>query len=498
MSAPRRRNPDADPPPRARPLQVLVVTPLGPGGRGGIDRMTDTLAAAHAARPVPGLRLRFAVSRGPGALALSPLHLAACLARLLALRLAGRVDLVHVNLSGGGSIARKRLVCGLARALGLPYVVQLHGSRFRQDWAAAPPRRAAAITALFERAAAVLVLGRAWEAHLRARAPRARLHVLPNATPARAPTAPPGAPPVRLLFLGRVGARKGVWELIDALARLPASPAWEAVIAGDGALSEARARLRAAGLEARVSLPGWLGPEAVERALAQAHVLVLPSHDENLPMSVIEAMAAGRAIVATPVGAVEDILLPGETGLLVPPGDTDALAAALARLVAEPDLRARLGQAARAFHARHLEIDGCLARLAAIWRAAALPRAPRPAPGPSAGAPAAGLPPLPGDTAGPAIPPANPAPDRRAPLPGPTPRASAGASGQLAPLREPPSLGPAKPVSEAMALLRDSLPTPLRGDAPPPPPQPRITAHVSRAKRFAHPVARSRPAEPRR
>jgi glycosyltransferase involved in cell wall biosynthesis len=85
-------------------------------------------------------------------------------------------------------------------------------------------------------------------------------------------------------------------------------------------------------------------------------------------MSVIEAMAAGLAVVTTPVGAIEDIISNGETGLLVPPGDIDALTAALLRLLEDAALRRRLGEAARAAHAERLAIGPYVARLEAIWR----------------------------------------------------------------------------------------------------------------------------------
>ncbi|MFY9658503.1 MAG: glycosyltransferase, partial [Methylocystis sp.] len=122
------------------------------------------------------------------------------------------------------------------------------------------------------------------------------------------------------------------------------------------------------GLEERIELPGWVGPEEARRLLAEADILVLPSRDENLPMSVIEGMANGLAVVTTPVGAIEDIIIPEETGLLVPPGDARALAGALQRLILAPDLRAKLGSSARAFHAQHLEISAYYRRLLEIWR----------------------------------------------------------------------------------------------------------------------------------
>jgi glycosyltransferase involved in cell wall biosynthesis len=90
---------------------------------------------------------------------------------------------------------------------------------------------------------------------------------------------------------------------------------------------------------------------------------------------VIEGMAYGRAVVATPVGAVEDIIEDGETGLLTPVADVAALTAALRRLISDPELRRHLGAAAAASHQRRLNIDVYVERLAEVWRRAARERA---------------------------------------------------------------------------------------------------------------------------
>jgi len=85
-------------------------------------------------------------------------------------------------------------------------------------------------------------------------------------------------------------------------------------------------------------------------------------------MSVIEGMAAGLAVVATPVGAVEDIIKDEKSGLIVPPGDVPALANALQRLIEDPELLKRLGDRARRFHETNLDITSYAARLSLIWR----------------------------------------------------------------------------------------------------------------------------------
>ncbi len=181
---------------------------------------------------------------------------------------------------------------------------------------------------------------------------------------------------ISIVFLGLVSERKGVPKLVDALSALPSELKCRATIAGNGDVEVTRQSVSRLGLSGRVDLPGWVGPEQVRRLLLEGDILVLPSFEENLPMSVVEGMAYGLSVVTTPVGAIEDIIEHEKTGLLVPPGDSAALAAALGRLLAEPALRAQLGQAAQAFHREHLEIGKFYARLLDIWRSGARADAP--------------------------------------------------------------------------------------------------------------------------
>lgn len=362
---------------------MTVATPLGRGGRGGIDRMMDELRRERARAPLRHLRLAFVTTRGPGHLASSPLFLAAALARLALAKAARRIDVLHVNLSSHGSDARKRLICRAARLLRIRYLVHLHGSRYRQFHEALSPAGKAATAAMFRGATRVIVLGAGWKRFLAEAGivDGERVLVLPNASRVPPPRGEAGADDdVLILFLGRVGARKGVPVLVRAFEGMRHRPGWRAVVAGDGDLAATSAALAAAGLTDRVRLTGWIGSGEVERLLARAHVLALPSFDENLPMAVIEGMAHGLAIVATPVGAIPEVIADGCNGLLVPPGDPERLRDALLRLTGDAALRRRLGEAACADHRARFEIAGYARRLAAIWQevaAAPSPDGPR-------------------------------------------------------------------------------------------------------------------------
>ncbi len=143
--------------------------------------------------------------------------------------------------------------------------------------------------------------------------------------------------------------RSGVWTeqkgfdvLVDALAQLPEVTA---VIAGDGPEREAllqRARDRS--VVDRFEILGW--QQEIGPFLRALDVFVLPSRGEGLPLALLEAMATRAAVVATDVGGIHEAVVSGETGLLVPPDDADALAAGIRRLVEDGQLRERLGAGA--------------------------------------------------------------------------------------------------------------------------------------------------------
>ncbi len=352
-----------------RPLNVLVATPAGGTGQGGIDRIMASLKAELERRP-RGVVACFAATRGNGALALSAFHLLHFCARMAAARAQGRLDVVHINLSSHGSTYRKIVVAACARMMRVPYVIHLHGSEFRRFWAGSGRTVDRLIHALFGKASRIVVLGTPWQAFIAEKVPGAgeRIVIVPNAVEVPRLAHVGGGDKVHILFMGRVDERKGVPHLVKALARMKDIPGWRATLAGDGAVDALRSEITALGLAHRVTVPGWLGPQDAASLLATGDILTLPSHAENLPMSIIEAMASGLGVVATPVGAVEDIVKDGETGLLVPPGDDVALADALARLVEDGELRQRLGAAAQAFQRQYLDLVPYADRRCAVWR----------------------------------------------------------------------------------------------------------------------------------
>lgn len=352
-------------------LNVVVVTPIGEGGRGGIDRMMDAIRHEFREHPRVNINLQFVASRGAN-IYLSPVVLVWAVIRIIYLKAQQGIDVVHINVSANTSAYRKFVISTVASALGIPYIVHLHSGEFGRFWDSCNAFVRRRIETLFTRAKFVIVLGRAWSDLVVTNLPELadRTVILPNSTKEQRQHFHAGGP-VKILFLGRLSPAKGIGDLLDSLKIIQHRNDWKATLAGDGAVAETRMSLERLGLAERVTVPGWLEDDGVTAELQAADILVLPSLVENLPVCVVEAFAHGLAVVCTPVGSLPEIVEHEKTGLLVPTKNAPALASALERLLTNPGLRTRLGVQARAQHAIRFEIGAYVETLVGLWRAAA-------------------------------------------------------------------------------------------------------------------------------
>lgn len=337
-------------------MRVLLVTGIWPPDVGGpathgpelarflIARghdvtaltMADAAPADHPCRVVTVDRGRPFVVRYP------------CLA-LRTAALARGVDVVYASATyaaaaAGAAVARRPLVVKLvsdpayerARRYGL-FTGTLE--KFQSAGGVGVRALKAARTRALARARRVVVpsayladIARGWGVHP---------VVVPNPAPDVVP-ASAEAEAATFVFVGRLTRQKALGTAIDAIGRVQGA---RLVIVGDGP-DRAELERRAASLNGRVELRGSLPRAEALETLSRATAAVLSSDWENLPHAAVEALALGVPVVATAVGGVPEVVQDDVNGLLVPPGRPDELAAALARLVEEPALRARLAAAA--------------------------------------------------------------------------------------------------------------------------------------------------------
>jgi glycosyltransferase involved in cell wall biosynthesis len=257
--------------------------------------------------------------------------------RRAAARAARDADLVHAHWLAAGAVAA---------TLDKPYVVQVWGTDVelarRVPWLARP---------VLERARLVIAASNALAEDAR-RLGAKKVRVVPSGVAIPESVGLSEEPP-HALYVGRLSAEKGVLELVEACAGLPF------LVVGDGPL---RARLPGA--------VGFVPPDELGPWYERAAVVVAPSRREGYGVVPREAMAWARPVVATAVGGLVDAVEDDVTGLLVPPGDTSALRAAVERLLGDAELRARLGAAAREKAQRELSFDVAAGRLQAVYEEA--------------------------------------------------------------------------------------------------------------------------------
>lgn len=288
---------------------------------------------------------------------------AALVTNLIWILLAHRPHIAHVLTSSFGGFFEKALLGLLCRLFRCRVVMHVHGGQFGEFYAGSSAPVRWLIRHLLRRYQRVAVLSEQMRrVFLGIGARPERLVILGNAveTPARSiwdqpecatGSGPPSGAPLTVLFLNRVTRAKGVFELVEAAARVStARPHVRFRIVGPESSDSAELarHIAMAGLGDRVELAPAVEGEAKAAAYLGADVYVLPSHVEGLPGGLLEAMAYGLPCITTPVGGIPSILTDGQNGLLVPVGDPAGLAEAIQRLVRDADLRRRLGTAARA------------------------------------------------------------------------------------------------------------------------------------------------------
>ncbi len=304
---------------------------------------------------------------------------ASALLEFVTLLVMRRVALLHSNTSSRASFWRKSIFIVAAMVARRPVILHLHSGGFvdfyREECG---PVRRWLIRLILNKVDRVVALSPQWKRALETIVPEAKITVVFN--PVAIPTSPHSRTAREshtVLFLGRMNQAKGFFDLLEAIAIVKRH--YQTVqlrCAGHGDFAAIQDRVRKLGIEDSVKLLGWVSGTAKEQELASAAVYVLPSYFEGLPMGVLEAMAFGAPVVATSVGGIPDAIVDGVSGFLVKPGDVDALAQRLVRLIRDAELRESFAREAYSRAQQLFSTETVLAQIEDLYRS--LEATPRP------------------------------------------------------------------------------------------------------------------------
>jgi glycosyltransferase involved in cell wall biosynthesis len=259
-----------------------------------------------------------------------------------------QAKLVHVHLSGKASFWRKSIFMFTANLFNVPVITHLHDSGFPVFYASVSKFQQQIIHKALRKSHRVFVLSNeSWE-FFRNLDLGVEPEIFPNPIILKTSTVPVNRSEQAILFLGRIVKEKGVQELLEATAIVKTViPTVQLIIGGDGDMHWLQNLIAKHNLQSNIVIKGWVGDRERESLIQSSTVLVLPSYGEGQSMSILEAMESFLPVVSTSVGGNTFLIDNGTSGLLVPPKDVNALAAAILLILNDPALKVEMVQAAR-------------------------------------------------------------------------------------------------------------------------------------------------------
>lgn len=348
-----------------QPYRLLIMLGAAPETRGSIAAVVDAYRMHGLFKRWP---IEYVATHSAGPLARRGTLAIKAFGRLAALLAEHRRAVLHVHTAPYSSFWRDAAYMSAAMTVRCPVILHLHGSGFESFYDACGTAARALIRELLERAAWIAAPSQQLVSSVRSISASANAGFLPNPVAIPAGEDEGAARPNMILFLGKLAPQKGIFDLIDAVASLRREvPDVRLVCAGEGGRIAVARYAERLGVADAVKFTGWVGPSGKRALLQSAALFALPSYSEGMPMSLLEAMAAGVPVIATPVGGIPEVVADGASGFLAAPGDVATLARLLRKLLLDRELAAKVGAAGRETVRLRFAPERALARLEQVY-----------------------------------------------------------------------------------------------------------------------------------
>lgn len=257
-----------------------------------------------------------------------------------------RYDIAHVHMSYRGSFLRKRPIIQLLESEHIPVLLHMHGSQFKDFYNESSPGHKQSIKDTLNKVSTIIALGNNWKEYYGTIC-NTRVHSLDNAVFPKKFDDSVVDDKIYITTMGVLSKRKGTYDLIQVAAKLNdrIDKKYKFFLAGDGEIAKAKELVNQLGLEDRVVFPGWISDEStIDEIYRKSIIYVLPSYNEGMPMSILEAMSYGLPVISTDVGSISSVIEDGENGFLLKPGDVEDIVSKIEYLLNNQSIRLSMQQ----------------------------------------------------------------------------------------------------------------------------------------------------------
>lgn len=257
-------------------------------------------------------------------------------------------DVYHIHMASRGSTFRKGFYVRTAKKWKKKVIIHVHGAQYMEFYSEQSYRNKKKVIKILQSADMLIALSDSWKKKFEKEFGLINCVSLPNGINTNEfvdTICNMEENRNFFLFMGRLGERKGAYDLVNAVEIAAKQiPNIKLFMAGDGEITRIKAEISQKGLNNYIEVVGWVDLNKKKELLKKVSTVVLPSYNEGLPMSVLEGMASGKAIISTTVGAIPEVVTE-DNGILIKPGDVSALANALVKCCSDVELISHMGVA---------------------------------------------------------------------------------------------------------------------------------------------------------
>lgn len=279
-------------------------------------------------------------------------------------------DVVHIHMASRRSTFRKGKYIRIAKKNGKKVIVHIHGAEFKTFYEKeCSESKKKYVREILKLSDVIVVLSEEWKKYFKHLVDENKIKVIYNAI-VIPEDFKKDLDTQKILFLGRFGKRKGIYDLIDVMERIVKKyPELTLYAGGDGEIEKVKTLVTKKNLDCNIKILGWIKGEEKEKLLKEVSFYILPSYNEGMPMSLIEAMAYKNVVISTNVGGIPEVITNNENGIIIEPGDKEELYKKLSYLLdkTNEDIRTKLSKNARQTTEEKFNIKNNIKKLIEVY-----------------------------------------------------------------------------------------------------------------------------------